>query len=103
MKRKILVCLLVGLLSLALAPIPQVQSQMETASKEAEKKTYTHVVVKGDTLWDICESLYGDPWVWPKVWQLNQHITNPHWIYPGDQIRLHLDISGFDFETLAPA
>ena len=47
-----------------------------------------HVVRKGDTLWDLCASYYANPWGWPKVWSYNPQIVNPHWIYPGDQIRL---------------
>jgi hypothetical protein len=47
-----------------------------------------HVVRKGDTLWDLCDSYYSNPWGWPKVWSYNPQIVNPHWIYPGDQVRL---------------
>lgn len=47
-----------------------------------------HVVRKGDTLWDLCGSYYANPWGWPKVWSYNPQIVNPHWIYPGDQIRM---------------
>ncbi|HEY5949383.1 MAG TPA: LysM peptidoglycan-binding domain-containing protein [Kofleriaceae bacterium] len=47
-----------------------------------------HVVRKGDTLWDICFYYFNDPWQWPKVWAYNPQITNPHWIYPGDLVRL---------------
>jgi len=45
-----------------------------------------HVVVKGDTLWDISTAYLGTPWVWPSVWQDNRGIENPHLIYPGDRI-----------------
>jgi hypothetical protein len=47
-----------------------------------------HVVRKGDTLWDICKQYFGNPWQWPKVWSYNPGITNPHWIFPGDQVHL---------------
>jgi hypothetical protein len=47
-----------------------------------------HLVKKGDTLWDLCGTYYQNPWGWPKVWSYNPQIVNPHWIYPGDQIRL---------------
>ena len=48
----------------------------------------THVVKKGDTLWGICDSYFRDPWRWPKVWAQNPDITNPHWIFPGQAIKL---------------
>jgi hypothetical protein len=47
-----------------------------------------HVVRRGDTLWDICFFYFNDPWQWPKIWSYNNQITNPHWIYPGDLVRL---------------
>jgi hypothetical protein len=47
-----------------------------------------HVVRGGDTLWDICFYYFNDPWQWPKIWSYNAQITNPHWIYPGDLVRL---------------
>ncbi|HPE29319.1 MAG TPA: LysM peptidoglycan-binding domain-containing protein [Candidatus Mcinerneyibacteriales bacterium] len=49
-----------------------------------------HVVVKGDTLWDICGTQLDNPWLWVKVWEQNPHITDPNWIYPGDHISLDL-------------
>ena len=54
----------------------------------SEGGNLTHRVKKGDTLWSICEKYYGDPYLWPELWELNQFITNPHWISPGEVIRL---------------
>jgi hypothetical protein len=48
-----------------------------------------YTVKKGDTLWDISKRFYGDPFLWPRLWQQNQYITNPHHIEPGDPIRLY--------------
>jgi len=48
----------------------------------------THVVVKGDTLWDITGKYLGNPFKWPSVWQKNPQVKDAHWIYPGDQIAL---------------
>ena len=45
-----------------------------------------HVVVPGDTLWDISDAYLGTPWVWPSVWTDNRDIENPHFIVPGDRI-----------------
>lgn len=47
-----------------------------------------YVVKKGDTLWDISNLYLDKPWLWPELWRNNVHITNPHLIYPGDELRL---------------
>ena len=47
-----------------------------------------HQVRKGDTLWDICEHYFRNPYQWPRIWAFNPQIQNPHWIFPGDQVRL---------------
>ena len=47
-----------------------------------------HVVQKGETLWSLCSKYYNDPWRWPRLWAANPMITNPHWIFPGDVIRV---------------
>ena len=59
-----------------------------TASPKIWAQTRTHVVVRGDTLWDICEKYYGDPELWPKLWEMNPFVTNPHLLKPGDVITL---------------
>lgn len=54
----------------------------------------THIVVKGDTLWDISSLFLEQPWLWPKLWRLNPEINNPHLIYPGDVLKLVFDANG---------
>jgi len=57
--------------------------------KDWLSKNYSEVYViqKGDTLWDISDKFLDSPWYWPKIWELNQYITNPHWIYPGNELK----------------
>jgi len=62
----------------------------------------THVVVKGDTLWDISAIFLEQPWLWPKLWRLNPEINNPHLIYPGDIITLMYDENGEPMLVLEP-
>jgi hypothetical protein len=47
-----------------------------------------HVVESGDTLWGISDAYFRDPYQWPKLWSFNESITNAHWIFPGDRVRL---------------
>lgn len=54
-------------------------------TKEADD---VYTIKKGDTLWDISTRFLKDPFLWPKLWQRNPYITNPHWIYPGNPVRL---------------
>ena len=50
-----------------------------------------HIVVKGDTLWDISSKTYNDSSNWPYLWAINRtQIKDPHWIYPGQDLLLYL-------------
>jgi LysM domain-containing protein len=48
----------------------------------------THVVRRGDTLWGLCDFYFQNPYQWPRLWSYNPQLKNPHWIYPGDEVRL---------------
>jgi hypothetical protein len=37
-------------------------------------------------LWDLAEKFYGDPFLWRYIWEHNQYIADPHWIYPGNPL-----------------
>jgi len=61
--------------------LPPGQGGRESAPGEV------HTVQTGDTLWDLSQRYLGSPWYWPKVWSYNPEIANPHWIYPGNNVR----------------
>lgn len=61
----------------------QVTAAVDTA------RLITHTVKKGDTLWDIAQFYLKNPFRWPEIFQRNTDVVkNPHWIYPGEVIRI---------------
>ena len=48
--------------------------------------TRLHIIVRGDTLWDLSNTYFQNPFLWPQLWDANRYITDPHWIYPGDPL-----------------
>jgi hypothetical protein len=60
-----------------------------TAYNPPDPSTYppgsrTHEIKAGDTLWQLAQQYYSNPYLWPQLWESNTWITDAHWIYPGD-------------------
>lgn len=54
------------------------------------RKSEEYTVQKGDTLWTISKTLFGNSEYWPKIWAINrQGISNPHFISPGLKIHFY--------------
>ena len=68
---------------------PEKGKQKPSATGKASAPGTQHTVEKGDTLWDLSQKFLGSPWYWPKVWSYNPEIANPHWIYPGNEVRFY--------------
>jgi len=61
---------------------------LHTVAQEKKDGEEIYTIKQGDTLWDISAKFLKDPFLWPKLWERNPYITNPHWIYPGQPVRI---------------
>ena len=53
-----------------------------------------HIVVYGESLWDISYKYYDDPYVWPNIFKNNQNkIYDADLILPGQSLIIHKNIS----------
>lgn len=75
----------VKLLLLALLALPSIVF----AAGQEEPTIY--VIKQGDTLWGLSERFIKDPKYWPNMWSKNGQVTNPHFIYPGQKVRIFPD------------
>jgi hypothetical protein len=55
-----------------------------------------YTIVRGDTLWDLAQRFYDDPYLWPQLWENNQYIKDAHWIYPGDPLLIGVEVEEVD-------
>ena len=62
-----------------------------------------HTVVAGETLSGISAVSMKDMKLWPQLWEQNEHIVNPHWIYPNDKILVRRVTKIADATPPAPA
>jgi len=63
--------------------------------------TEVYIVQRGDTLWDLAGQFYGDPYLWPQLWERNSYILDAHWIYPGDPLVVGVEVTPVE-DVLSP-
>lgn len=50
---------------------------------QAQEPQGTHTVVRGNTLWDLAQFYYSNPFEWRVIWEANRGVVeDPNWIYP---------------------
>ena len=55
----------------------------------AVQQVATHTVVDGDTLWDLAQQYYGNPFDWRRIWEANRaDVVNPNLIVPGQVLTI---------------
>ena len=55
-----------------------------------------YLIRGGDTLWELSDRFYGDPYLWPQIWEQNRYIQDAHWIYPGDPLVVGVEVTPID-------
>lgn len=91
MLRKRILPLITLLISIASPLFAQTASAPSTNEMAAENSSAYRIyeVQKGDTLWGISRKFIVDPYYWPDLWANNPDIQNPHFIYPGEKLRIY--------------
>ncbi len=85
-RMQIFTCLIVSaVMTLTFSAQAMAEDIEETIEHQAG---FYYTIQRGDTLWDLSDAFFDTPWMWPEIWQENDQIPNPHWIYPGERIRL---------------
>ena len=65
---------------------------------DGDDDTMLITIEKGDTLWDLCQEFLKDPLQWRELSKYND-FTNPHLIYPGEQLRIPIAMAKEGIES----
>ena len=71
----------------ALSGVYVLSASAKITPHEGDDSTTLITIVKGDTLWDLCQEHLKDPLRWRELSKYND-FTNPHLIYPGESLRI---------------
>ena len=73
----------------ALSGVYVLSASAKITPHDGDDDTMLITIVKGDTLWDLCQQHLKDPLRWRELSKYND-FTNPHLIYPGETLRIPL-------------
>ena len=73
----------------ALSGVYVLSASARITPHDGDEDTMLITIEKGDTLWDLCQEHLKDPLQWRELSKYND-FTNPHLIYPGEQLRIPL-------------
>ena len=59
-----------------------------TPAPAAAETNTPYIIKKGDTLWDISNTFFKDPFLWPFIWKANPAVTNPDLIFTGNTLMI---------------
>ena len=71
----------------ALSGVYVLSASAKITPHDGDDDTMLITIVKGDTLWDLCQEHLKDPLRWRELSKYND-FTNPHLIYPGEELRI---------------
>lgn len=83
----------------ALSGVYVLSASAKITPHDGDDDTMLVTIVKGDTLWDLCQQHLKDPLRWRELSKYND-FTNPHLIYPGEKLRIPLAMAK-DVVTIA--
>ena len=83
----------------ALSGVYVLSASAKITPHDGDDDTMLVTIVKGDTLWDLCQEHLKDPLRWRELSKYND-FTNPHLIYPGEKLRIPLAMAK-DVVTIA--
>ena len=73
----------------ALSGVYVLSASAKITPHDGDDSTMLITIVKGDTLWDLCQKHLKEPLRWRELSKYND-FTNPHLIYPGEKLRIPL-------------
>ena len=68
--------------------LPAPATEEPAASAPAVEEHPAYLIKRGDTLWDISNTFFKDPFLWPFIWKANPSITNPDLIFAGNKLMI---------------